>query len=333
MTRLVIAAALLLALAPAMPAPVTSHADVRRARAAVAQRDAARFTVGVLRRDGVILPFASFDRRWSAPWPSHIRGLELPITMDDVPKRWWGGTEPPAEMMAWTDGARAGAVRLDKPAMIPVMCEPRLVLRSDYKSPQPAPPLMAQPFPKDGLVTTGGPAIQALRSVDRASPDWSSAAVTILDSFNAAEERAARDFTSWRHPYPPGARERMTIQLEALYRAPMDEEGWSAYYVEAVRRFPPGPEDEGCGLVTLTSGWVRIDPKGRALLDLSSRITYCDRKGAGYMLPLGLMTIEEKTYWIYQVSGYDREWYVVARPTPRAIEIHVEYPAGSCPST
>jgi hypothetical protein len=77
---------------------------------------------------------------------------------------------------------------------------------------------------------------------------------------------------------------------------------------------------------------VRIGPKGKPLHDLGSRVTYCDRKGAGYMLPLGLMNVEGKTYWIYQISGYDREWFVVSRPTPREIQIHVDYPAGACPT-
>jgi hypothetical protein len=261
-----------------------------------------------------------------------VRGLELPITLADVPKRWWGGLTPPTEWTAWADGARLDTVRLEKPAMMPVMCVPRIALKSDYKSKQAQPPLLAQPFPKDGLVTTGGPAVQPLRPVDRTSTDWSAAAVSILDAFNKAEDVAARNFFDWRHPYAPKARQLMTIELEALYRAPMDEEGWSAYYVEAVRRYPPAPDEEGCGLVTFTSGWVRIGPKGRALMDLASRITYCDRKGASYMLPLGLMTVDKKIYWVYQKSGYDREWYVVARPTPRAVEIHAEYPAGACPT-
>lgn len=333
MIRALSAAAVLLFLAPSLPAPFIPRATAWNPDAAAAQReDDDRFSVGVLRRDGVLIPFAAFDGRWSSPWPSAVRGLELPITLDDVPERWWGRTPPPSEMIAWADGNRLGAVRLEKPAAMPVMCVPRIALRSDYKSKEPPAPLLAQPFPKDGLVTTGGPAVQPLRAVDPQSSDWSAAAVTILEAFNNAEERAARDFTSWRHPYSRAARERMTIQLEALYRAPMDEPGWSAYYVEAVRRYAPAPGDDGCGLVTFTSGWVRIGPNGKALLDLASRITYCDRKGASYMLPLGLMTVEGKTYWIFQMSGYDREWYVIARPAPRAIEIHVDYPAGSCPS-
>ena len=324
MIRLLLAAAVLLTLAPVLPAPAFSPL------AGAAADD--EFAIGVLRRDGVVIPFAAFDGRWTTPWPSDLNGLDLPITLNDVPRRWWGGIELPPELTAWADGARLGVVRLDKPAMMPVMCVPRMTLRSDYKSAQPLPPLMAQPFPKDGVVVTpGGPAIQPLRAVDKASGNWSAAAVTILDAFNEAEEVASRGFTNWRHPYSRAVRERMTIQLEALYTAPMDEAGWNAYYVEAVRRFPPEPEDEGCGLVTFTSGWVRIGPGGKARMDLSSRITYCDRTGASFMLPLGLMTVDEKNYWIYQMSGFDREWYVVARPTPRVIELHAEYHAGSCP--
>jgi hypothetical protein len=235
-------------------------------------------------------------------------------------------------MLAWADGRRLGTVRLDKPAMLPVMCVPRIVLRTDYTSAQAAAPLMAQPFPKDGLVTTGGPLVQPLRAVERTSANWSAAAVAILEPFNEAEERATRNIMDWRHPYPRRARQRMVIELEALYSAPMDETGWTASYVEAVRRFPAAPDEEGCGLMTFTSGWVRIGPGGKALTDLAATISYCDRKGAGYFLPLGLITIDAKNFWIYQMSGYDREWYVIARPTPKAIEIHVDYPAGSCPS-
>jgi hypothetical protein len=121
------------------------------------------------------------------------------------------------------------------------------------------------------------------------------------------------------------------IEVEALYRVPMEEEGWAAYYVEAVRKYPPGPADGGCGLVAFVSGWVRLGPKERPRIDVGARVTYCDRRGVGYMLPLGLMTVDAKRFWIYQISGYDREWYVVARPTRKAVEIHAEYAAGFCP--
>jgi hypothetical protein len=292
--------------------------------------DRERLTLGVLRRDGIVLPFAAFDRgRWLAPWPSQLRHLDLPITLDDVPERWWGGGKRPAEMTAWADGKRLGGVKLTAPVAVRIMCSPQLGVRTDYRSSEPVPPADVQPFPKAGLVTSSGSPIDALPSVARTSPEWSSFAVLLLDEFNKGEDRSIGRFTAWRHPVSRDVRRRSPIELEALYRAPMDEEGWTAYYVEAVRRYHAGPEDEGCGLVTFTSGWVRQGPKGTEF-DLASRITYCDRRNIGYMLPLGLMTIEQKSYWIYQSSGYGREYFVIARPTRRSIEVHVEHTAGIC---
>ena len=67
-------------------------------------------------------------------------------------------------------------------------------------------------------------------------------------------------------------------------------------------------------------------------MDLSARVTYCDRRGAAYMLPLGTMRLDGKQFWIYQISGHDREWYLVTRPARRGVEIHSEYQAGTCPA-
>ena len=52
-----------------------------------AQRDPA-FAVAMLRRDGVIIPFAVFDgRSWSTPWPAPTYGLEAPLTMAAVKRQ------------------------------------------------------------------------------------------------------------------------------------------------------------------------------------------------------------------------------------------------------
>ena len=48
-------------------------------------------------------------------------------------------------------------------------------------------------------------------------------------------------------------------------------------------------------------------------------------------VPFGLVRASGKSYWIYQLSGYDREGYAVSRPTPKEIEANVQYSAGSCP--
>lgn len=294
-------------------------------------QDAGSFVLGVLRRDGIVLPFASFDgRRWSQPWPDDL-SQDLPISLDDIPSRWWGRAKPVRRFTHWSGGMPQGEVTVEKPATIPIMCSGRIVLRSDYASKEKIPPPFEQPFPKDGLVTSGPQRIDAIPAIERDSGEWKATPGVLLQEFNRIEDAAATNFFDWRHPVPRQTRHRTPIQIEALYRMPMDEPGWAAYYVEAARQYEPGPEDEGCGLVTFVSGWVRLPPKGQPLFDLRGRVTYCDRRGNAYMLPLGAMRLDEKHFWIYQLSGVDREWYLIARPTRRGIEIHVEYPAGTCP--
>jgi hypothetical protein len=296
-----------------------------------ASQDEERFVLGVLRRDGIVLPFASFDgRRWTQPWPADLR-QDLPITLEDVPGRWWGSASRPATLTHWFDGAVQGPVKLDRPATIPIMCSGRVVLRSDYTSKQPVPPPFEQPFPKDGLVVSGSQRIDLIPAISPGSGEWRATPGVLRAEFNKLEDRAAANFTDWRHPVSRQVRAHSAIEIEALYRLPMDESGWAAYYVEAVRKYAPGPGDEGCGLITFVNGWIRLPVKGQPQMDLTARVSYCDRRGAAYMLPLGAMRLDNRQFWIYQISGADREWYVVARPARRGIEIHAEYPAGTCP--
>jgi hypothetical protein len=290
------------------------------------------FVLGVLRRDGVVSPFAAFDgKSWSAPWPEALRYLEIPITLDAVPGKWWGKAGPPAEMAIWTDGSRRGTLRLGQPATLRVMCAPRLGLTSNYRSSEPAPPPIEQPYPKDGLVISGSQAIDAIESVAPASPEWVPTAVGLMEPFDAAELAAIRAFTDWKHPMSRANRRKVPVELERMYRAPMEEPGWTAYYLEAIRRYPPGPDDGDCGLVTSAAGFMGIGPKGKRWIRLFARVTYCDRAGNTYMLPLGLIKARGKSHWIYQLSGYDREGYVVVRPTPSTIETMVHYLGGTCP--
>jgi hypothetical protein len=293
----------------------------------------APFLVGVLRRDGVISPFASYDgKRWEAPWPAgDLRSLEIPITLESVPRKWWGDSGPAGDMTAWVDGDRRGPVKLSKPALTRVMCGAQIGLASDYKSPQPAPPPVVQPFPKDGLVVTGAQRVEPIETVPRTSSEWASLPEALRTQFDRAEEAATEAFTSWKHPFKKSERSKLPIEMEAIYRAPMDEPGWTAYYIEAVRRYPPGPDDEDCGLVTSASGWIVAAPGGKDTARLRARVTYCDRRGVAYMLPLGLFKLRGRTYWAYQLSGYGREAYMIARPQAKEVMQEVVYAAAGCP--
>ena len=300
---------------------------------AVGQGQPRAFTIGILRRDGIVVPFGAFDgRRWKTPWPVDIRTVELPISLADVPRNWWGVGEPPGKLTIWRDAARAGEVTLTGVTTTRLMCERRFTLKSDYKPASPPPPPFERPYPKDGLLASGGVTIEPIESVETGTADWNRLLILLNDQFNRQENRAANAFTSWRHPVKEDERKRVQITLEAAYRAPTRDPGWTAYYVEAVRQYAPTREDrDGCGLVTFANGWVLIGPKEEQKTTLSARVTYCDRKDVSYMLPLGRITANGGIFWIFQSSGFDQEWYEVAEPSRRGIEAHVSYLAGGCP--
>ena len=297
-----------------------------------AQRDSnASFLVAVLNRDGLALPFAAFNgKRWLSPWPDQPRN-EMPITLGDVESDWWGIGAPPGRMALWRDAEKVGDASFAALAQVKVLCSTRLGLRTDYTSRELAPPRLRQPYPKDGVLISGNVTVGRIDVLDPKAPERARALTLIAEEFDKMEKRAIKSFDSWDHPFSDEARKKVPITVEAMYRAPSDEPGWTTYFVEAVRQFPARLRDSGCGLATTGQGWLHLGPEGKKHVELASRVTYCDRKGVGFMLPFGTVRAGGKTYWIYQYSGYDAEFYQVVRPEPDDVKVLVGYHAGSCP--
>jgi len=291
------------------------------------------FMLGVVRRDGVISPFAAFNgKHWSAPWPGTLRYLELPFSVEAVPRKWWGNVGTPSEMTIWTAGTNRGVVRLERPTQMQPMCSMRLAVRSSYKSTQPPPPPAERPYPKDGLAITGTQSIDAIDILTPWASEWVPTALLLMDPFASAEQDAVRAFTAWKHPVSRAERARVPLELETMYRAAMDKPGWTAYHVEAVKRYPAGPDDEGCGPMTSVGAWMTVGPDGKhAMTIYRADVTYCERAGSSFMLPLGLIKTGGRHYWVYQISGHTREYYVVARPVSDSVQSVVDYEAGVCP--
>lgn len=293
-----------------------------------------RFSLAIVRRDGVMLPFAAYDgHRWSTPWPTFLQYLDVPITLDAVPARWWGG-KTPADWALWLTGGGRQRIQPSAPTVLRVQCQRRIGIRTDYRSIEPMPPVFVEPFPKDGLAVSGNVPIEPIEVVDHSSPDWPLMAVLLLPSADAAEETTLKEIgkTSgrWKHPVKRDDRRKVPLQLEAWYRAPMDKPGWSLSYVELVKRYPVRAEDKECGLETFISGWVQISERpAETRYELNAKIVYCDRNAASYMLPLGRLRVDGRLHWIYQMSGWDHEWYEVLEVAPGRLRYAAEYWGGS----
>jgi hypothetical protein len=300
-------------------------------RALGAPGDNPRVTIGVLRRDGLLLPFASYDGDWSAPWPEPSRAGALPIGLGDVPKKWWGAAGPDAEWKAFLAGGDSMQVKLIAPVSVPIFCGTRIALTTDYRG---------EPFdrreptvPKDGIAVAGGASVMPISSISPLAPDGHAILAAITDEFNRQEKDASRRFTRWKHPFSDAERQARPIKLEAFYRSiPKTPRGeWRTSYVEAVRQFPPGPKDEGCGLITFARGWVTEESSRKPQIDVGAQIAYCDRADTTFMLPFGTMALGDEVYWVYQMSSWRDESYCVTRIRPRDITPVVVVSGGMCP--
>ena len=296
------------------------------------------FELAVLRRDGILVPFAAFNgHEWSAPWPASDTAVPLPIGLDDVPKKWWGPAAPPASWTAWMilDGSER-PLKLERPAQVRVFCGGHIGVKTDYVG---EPVDEREPSVlKDALaVAASGDQVpvQPILQVSVIAPTIADPVLkTIGDDFNKAEAEATAHFTNWVHPYSRKEREALPIQLEALYRfqekAPQHGE-WLVSYVEAIRRFPAGAFDRDCGLITWVRGWV-IERDGRKPeVHLTAKVTYCDREGVSFMQPLGHLTIDGENYWVYQMSSWRDEVYTIAHMSPEEVRPVLNVFGGECP--
>jgi hypothetical protein len=120
--------------------------------------------------------------------------------------------------------------------------------------------------------------------------------------------------------------------VEAWYTSVLVQPGFVASYIEAVKKYPALPEDEGCGLESVITGWVHQNERDERLKpQLKVVVTYCDRENVSYMLPFGRMQLRNRTHWVFQMSGQDHEWYAVAELTPGRTRVLAEYYAGELP--
>jgi hypothetical protein len=289
-----------------------------------------RGALAVLRRDGILFPFATFNRdSWRVAWP--VNFLEVPLTLNAIPANWWG-TPVPHHWRGHLGNGASVDLELKAPMLFRTQCMKRLGIATTYRSEVPLPPAPVEPFPKDGLAISGNVPFERIESVDPASPEWSALPAALQEWIDRLEETTVsrvRTGSGWRHPLKKEERSKYPIRIESWYRSPSGEPGWDVSYIEAVRVYPPGPEDKGCGLETYINGWIHHE---NGVLkdagDLRAKITYCDRVGAKYMLPFGRVRPRDRWYWVFQMSSREDEWYDVVEVGREKIRYVIEVLAG-----
>jgi hypothetical protein len=283
------------------------------------------FGVGVLRRDGIVVPFGAFDgKRWSNGWPLPDVDVNVPITVRDVPSKWWGPTPMLETWQAWTE-PQPQMLRVRQLDWIDCFCVRQIGLRTDYQPATPAPPPTEQPYPKDGLAVSPPQPVDRISVVPTTSNDARVLMPALLDAFNAAERGIAED-----HDYPVSrrGREGRVPDIEAIYAF---GEHPRIYYVESSRRYRSlGQRPDECAGVAYANSWFARDGDAVRPLRTDVDLLGCDRAGASYMLPLGVIRAADRVFWLSQFSGWDQERYVVIEIKPKIIEAVLSVWGGSC---
>jgi hypothetical protein len=282
------------------------------------------FAAGILRRDGVIIPFAVYDgKSWSNHWPKPALDLTVPTDIGSVPSRWWGDAGPQTTWQVWTGAGEPRTVKVVQPDWVDVQCMRQIGLQTDYRPEQMPPPPTEQPYPKDGLAIAPPRAIERVTVVPPGGPEANSMLAELKDAFNKAERQPAGKFN---HPVRREAREAKDPAIEALYSHGSEPR---VYYVEASREYQ-ALGFRSCESVSFGTGWfVREQGKFRPLA-MAVDVLNCDRQGASYMLPLGVVRSGTRVFWLVQFSGWDRERYAVVEPKIKDVDAVVNVWGGSC---
>ncbi len=283
------------------------------------------FTLAVLRQDGILLPFATYDGRWKNYWPEPRPTFEVPISLDDVAESWWPDKTPQVDWTLWLADGERRPLKALAPAWVRAQCLANIGLRTDYQHPGPVAPPDAAPYPKVGLAIAATPgfevALEPIATVDEDSQDWRWLRGPLTKQFQGVENEALRR-AGGRHPYGTVERGHMPLTLEALYRAPDAKPGDFIYYFEVSRRYPERDpkkvQDPPCDLLTYARGSVRRSSAGvTAPAALVGVATDCYRWNAAFLLPFGVLRGSGgQPILVAQISGWGREIYVVTDTFP-----------------
>lgn len=299
--------------------------------------DPAPFTLAVLRRDGVLVPFAHFDgRRWSNPWPEPSTGPEAPVRLEGISRKWLKGASPAGPWTMWTLEGQARPLEVTAPTVFEAHCLASVGLQTAYRSTERLPLPHVQPHPKDAVAVLGD---ARLGRVEVAAPGSSQHAAlaesgSFAGWFGEAERKAVdnlRRRQGWRHPLGEQEREAQPITIDALYQVLYPSGGVVSYF-EASRRYKwPGEKDAGCDLISLVQGWLVTQPSGETTPHtVSGNLFDCEMKGAAFMLPLGRIALDGKVHWIVQWSGWGYEQYAVIEVGDQRVRTVLMTRGGGC---
>jgi hypothetical protein len=293
--------------------------------------DTSALLIGVVRSDGVIIPFASYDgSRWDTPWPAADTPVDTTLkTLDALPKKWYAPlVAAPREWYVRTRTGGFHAARVDRPVVVKSRCSELWGLAADpvkgsedaSREPQ------SGAVSKDGIALSRNIQIQPVAAVGKDSEEWRGLQSVIRAAFSAAENKKG-------HPLSPEVREREEFTLPVLFRGTEEADGSIIYYFEAGRNYVtagllPGTSPAGASFLR---GWLRRDRAG-ALSFIQQNFTSerfsAPREPA--LVPLGILNPGGNALWVVQAQEQGSESYRILELGRTEVRVIAEMFGGGC---
>lgn len=289
-----------------------------------------RFTIAVVRRDGLMVPVASYDAgHWFNRWPLPAAERDVPLSMSDVPEDWWGLEGPGARWTLWTADGKSRPLELKGPVAFDAHCMMNVALKTDYLSPLPSPPLEQHHYPKDGIAISGSLPVEQVIVLNSAHGLWQSLEPQLASHVNYQElyQLLRTNAPGRTRPLPP-------LKLEVLVMAPAKAPGTFTAFFEAAKRYAPvdSTVPNPCGMVTFAHGWLHWKPGSTGKLDrnFEVRVSDCTQWNVDFTRPLGVVRVDGNPVWITEVSRWGSERYELVEIDGERTRVVVSVPGGWC---
>lgn len=317
---------------------ISKAAWIEPARALAQTRRNDTLTVGILREDGVIAPFAQYaNRKWTNPWHSRQPGdqADEQDTIADLPKPWFHSfVKPSSEWYLPSATGELTTIKTSKNVQVCSHCQQVWGLLSDY--PTPRQPEKNECVRNVGAVFSEKKQARAMETITNSSAGWKQMLKFLGPEFERAEKVGISRIVSQQYSAQlPSAKERARVPLSLLnlYRTQLGDDGRLLFYFEASKEYskPRDANDAGCNNVSLLGGWAIRNPKGKLiLLDSQFSPTDCDMKEGGLALPFAVLRLDGKTFVIVEEDSYEGESYIILEIQKNHVRRVLETYAGSC---
>jgi len=284
-----------------------------------------RVAVAIVRPDGYIVPFAAYDgQRWTRAWPEANEAPDGILSVESIRSIWRENGEPvPKIWRVWpASGAPSVEAHVSGADDVDAHCSGQIALKTDLPK-----VTMEHPLKFGIAVDSSIVAVSTVEEVRPSDSNWASAERAVLAKFAALERAQAN---RERQQMPREVPEPVA-HIAALYREARSARSLLYFEAEKKYRTPRDPRDEQCTALTVMTGWlVTTDAGAVSLADPKLFLTDCDAKEFRTVLPLAVIRVSGRSFWVLQEHGYEDETYLIGEVRHGHVRYPIEVNGGGC---